>query len=162
MRNYSSNNQTLNSHQLTLIRDMAIDEIGAIKMYHKHLEQSNNLVLNEQIKEILSDEHKHLNTFWEILHKYDKTQCEMYMKVQADTAPVSCMGKEYVADDYNVEETLFNEVQAELQAVSDYERNLKQLPIKEVKMQLMAIIDDEKEHAEQLTKILNSCHMQMK
>ncbi len=146
--------QTLSQDQLSLIRDMAIDEIGAIEMYKNHLLQSDNDKLNKIITEILADEQKHFNTLLDILRKYDKQQAEIYMEVNSSLPKVEDHGNLYASSDYNVEQTLLNEIRGELQAINDYEKIARQIPIAEVREQIMKIITDEKEHYEELTKLL--------
>ncbi len=147
--------QQLNLHQLSLIRDMAIDEIGAIQMYNKELLQSTNAQITALIMEIRSDEYKHLNTFLDILRKYDTVQGEMYLEVQANLPQITNYENDYVSNDYNSVKSLLDNLGGELQAINDYQKNVVQIPIKEVQQRVIEIINDEKEHVERLSKTLN-------
>ncbi len=154
MRHNQPPQQTMSEDQLSLIRDMTIDEIGAIEMYKTHLLQSDNDKLNKIITEILADEQKHFNTLLDILRKYDKKQGELFIEVNSDLPRVEDHGNLYASSNYNVEQTLLNEIKGELQAVNDYEKIARQIPIMEVRNKILMIINDEKQHIEELTKML--------
>ncbi len=139
---------------LSLVRDMAIDEIGAIEMYKLHLLQSDNDKLNEIITEILADEEKHLRTLLDIVRKYDKKQGELYLEVNSTAPKIEDYGNLYASSNYNVEQSLLNEVKGELQAINNYEKIARMIRIPEIHHKIIAIINDEKEHVEQLSKML--------
>lgn len=156
MRQYNTKKSSLNYHELSLLRNMAVDEVNAIKQYKKHLASSKNEELNSLLKEILCDEQSHFDILLDVIRTYDKIQGETYLKVKTSIKNIDDNSLPYVEKDYDVEQYLLKEIEDELNAVSEYEHILHQIPLPEVQDKILHIINDEKEHIEELTKTLNN------
>lgn len=155
MYNNKSNVGRLNSNGLQLLRTLVIGELDAVNTYKKHLQQSDNQELNNIIEEILKDEEKHIDILNNIIKKYDPKQSEYFDQANTDLPIISDYGNYYVSNDYNIATTLINEIKAELQAVNNYEYNTNLFSIPEIKMALTELMNDEKQHVAELSKVLN-------
>lgn len=156
----NKNKPYVNQYTLSLIREASVTELEAIMSYKNHLLQSDNKELNAKIREILNDEQDHIDILFDILSEYDSTQDEFFKKVTDTMTKINDYGNNYVSDNYNVENTLIKEIQAELNAISSYESKAKQISNIDIRQKLLLIADDEKEHLAELDKILKDIENQ--
>lgn len=156
----NKNKPYVNQYTLSLIREASVAELEAIMSYKNHLLQSDNKELNAKIREILNDEQDHIDILFDILSEYDSTQDEFFKKVTDTMTKINDYGNNYVSDNYNVENTLIKEIQAELNAISSYESKAKQISNIDIRQKLLLIADDEKEHLAELDKILKDIENQ--
>ncbi len=152
---YQSKQVSPSETTLTLIREMAVAELGAIKTYKYHLLQSDNEKLNAYIQELLNDEEKHYKILMELLRKYDINQSKFYFMAQSTVQNINDFGNLYASSGYNVIQSLINELSGEHSAIIEYTDILYKIKNPEIREKIMSIIDEEKEHTEILTKLIS-------
>ncbi|MDS0525979.1 ferritin-like domain-containing protein [Clostridium sp. SHJSY1] len=144
--------------QTNLIREAMIGEIVAINDYNKHIADSNIGEINEIWEHIMKEEKKHYNMFFEVLRRYDHVQLHKFKETKEH---MQIKGERYhdlYCPKYSNElilNNLRNDIKGELEAVILYENNLMQISSSDVRKVFNEIIADEKEHAEELTIVLN-------
>ncbi len=136
-----------------LIREAMIGEIVAINGYRYHIASTDNKELRELWHHIMEDEKKHYGMFLELLRYYDKEEYKRYMKAKKD---VKITGT--IKEDYSPEISkgillnfLREDIKGELEAVILYEEHLLKIPYADIRNVFSNIINDEKEHTEELT-----------
>ncbi|HCC08070.1 MAG TPA: rubrerythrin [Clostridiales bacterium] len=138
------------------LREILIAEIVAINGYAEHIANSNMEDVNEILHHIMEEEQEHYDMIIELLRKYDPVQYKMYLEFKKEnTGPKSPMQK-YVPD-YNKQLILNNirhDLKGEFEAIILYEEIIAITPNKDIKNTVTEITNDEKEHVEELTRLL--------
>ncbi len=145
----------LNKDGLSILRNLIVGELNAVDTYKMHLLQSDNQTLNDIIEEILSDEERHIKMLEEIIKKYDPKQEEYFEDAKEELPKINNYGNNYVSKDYNIVHSLINEIKSELEAINHYESSTMLFSIPEIKMTLTELMNDEKQHMAELSKILD-------
>jgi rubrerythrin len=138
------------------LREILIAEIGAINGYAYHIANSNMEDVNQAWGDIMRDEKEHYGMILSLLRKYDPAQYQAYLDyVNSETDPKSPM-QTYVPN-YDKQIILNNireDIKGEFEAVILYEQYLELFPYPDVRDTLYYIINEEKGHAEHLTRLL--------
>ncbi|MFD3156283.1 ferritin family protein [Haloimpatiens sp. FM7330] len=139
------------------IREDMISEIIAINGYEEHIALSDIEEINEVWHHIVEDEKRHYGMFLELLRKIDPIQYKKYEEVQEH---LNLSGKhKYHKENIKSDKDLIlnmvrDDIKGELEAVILYEEHVMSIPSKEVRKIYYEIINDEKEHLEELTLVL--------
>lgn len=147
---------------LEYIRELLIGELEAITSYSNHILQSTNKELNDVLQDILGDEKRHAKTLLGILRSNDKVQGEEFLKADAVDSNIKDNSVPYVTPEYNVYNSLRAEMQSELYAINSYSKDISKIKNMEINKKLTAILNEEKEHLEQLNKVLNDIDKETK
>ncbi|AZR73261.1 rubrerythrin [Anoxybacter fermentans] len=140
------------------IREAMIGELVAINDYAYHISHSDIEEINEIWQHIMDDEKRHYGMFLDLLRKYDPAQYEMFKKVKKQIhinkkiKNPTCSSKKYNQD--LILNYIRNDIKGELEAIILYEQHITEIPCKEVREVFHKIINDEKEHVEELTIVL--------
>lgn len=137
------------------IREAMIAEIVAINGYAEHIENSNIEEINSVWKSIIKDEKEHYGMFLTLLRKYDLTEYQQYLK-NRDSKPAAEAMQAY-RPDYDRQLILNNvrsDIKGELEAVILYEQHWIEIPVQDVRDVYYEVIKVEKEHTEELTRVL--------
>lgn len=141
---------------LDFIRNCAIMKLNAIDMYSDHIFQNNDVQIDEILNRIVSDEKRHLKILFGILRTYDTAQSKKFLEINEKNLEINVKNLPYVTSHYNVFDKIRLEMVNELQALSNYENNIPNIPESDIKKKVITILDDEKTHLEELNRILNS------
>lgn len=138
------------------LREILVAEIIAINGYAEHIANSNMEDINAVWKNIMEDEKKHYGMVLTLLRKYDPREYQAYTEhISQGTGLRSPMQAH--TPEYGMQIILNNlreDIKGELEAVILYEPQKDSIPFRDVKEALNFIIDEEKSHAEHLTRIL--------
>jgi rubrerythrin len=137
------------------IREALIAEIVAINGYAKHIANSNTEAINKVWNGIMADEKEHYGMFLTLIHKYDPTQYQLYIKHSQDIIPVTPM--QPYKPEYDKQLILNNvreDAKGELEAVILYDQIWNEAPYQDIKDVFQYVINAEKEHVEHLTRVL--------
>ncbi len=138
------------------LREILIAEIVAINGYQTHIANSAMEDINAAWHTIMEDEKKHYGMLLTLLRKYDPEQYRQYVEhISVPTGPVSPLQAykpEY--DRQIILNNLRDDIKGELEAVILYEEELPEFPNQDIRMVLVFIINEEKGHAEHLTKLV--------
>ncbi len=145
----------LNPEGLSILRNLVVGELTAVDTYKTHLLQSDNQPLNNIIEEILADEERHIQMLEHIIRKYDPKQEEYFIIAEEELPKINNFGNKYASKDYNIINSLINEIKGELEAINHYEKSTMLFNIPEIKKTLTELMNDEKQHMAELTKMLN-------
>lgn len=141
-----------------LLREVLIAELVAIDDYTNTLAYSDIKELNHVIEHILEEEKEHYGMILYLLRKVDREEYEMYKRVLKEGDFKEKPFKVEYGTDKKDRRTILNtireDIKGELEAVVLYEDLLQEIPEKEGRNILHKIILDEKEHTEELTKVL--------
>ncbi len=138
---------------LALIREGMIGEIVAINGYEKHIAMSNMEDLNYLLRHLRDEEIEHYYILLNLLRKYDKVQAMMFEEIKnSDEFPISETVKpiKKQSDEYIIN-CLRKDIKGELEAINLYEEHVSKIKNKEISTAIRKIINDEKEHVEELT-----------
>lgn len=138
------------------LREILIAELVAINSYADHIANSNMEDINEAWRSIIKDEKKHYGMILSLLRKYDPAQYQAY-KDHLDYKPRPKSPMQTYKPNYDKQIILNNvreDIKGELEAVILYEQQLAIIPYPDVSHTLYSIINDEKGHAEHLTRLL--------
>lgn len=140
---------------LNSIREALIAEIIAINGYAAHIANSSMEDINTVWRHIMQDEKDHYGMFMTLLHRYDPVQYQMYLKYEYSAigvCPLQIYKPEY--DKQLILNNIRDDIKGELEAVILYDQNLRMMPYSDIKKVFSTVIDQEKEHAEHLTRLL--------
>lgn len=147
--------QGVPSNFVDKIREALIAEILAINGYVEHIENSNMEEINKIWRNILQDEKDHYGMFLRLIHRYDPTQYQLYLKHFEDIISVTPM--QIYKPNYDKQLILNNvreDIKGELEAVILYQQLWKEMPYEDIRDVFLYVIDAEKEHAEHLTRVM--------
>lgn len=137
------------------IREALIAELVAINGYAEHIANSNMEAINAVWRNILMDEKEHYGLFLTLVHKYDPTQYQLYLKHSQDiisVTPIQSYKPEY--DKQLILNNVREDAKGELEAVILYDQLWHEAPYQDIKDVFQYVINAEKEHVEHLTRIL--------
>lgn len=138
------------------LREILIAEIIAINGYAQHIANSNMADINVVWNHIMEEEKKHYGMILTLLRKYDPFQYKSYKKHEGNkSGPKSPM--QTFTPNYDKQLILNNireDIKGELEAIILYEEQLITIPYQDIRYALFSIINEEKEHSEELTQIL--------
>lgn len=137
------------------LREILIGELIAIDGYQSHIATSNIEEINRAWHSIMLDEKKHYGWILRLLRKYDPQQHKQFLEHKGDApgikTPLSNMqdtGGQIILNNIR------SDIKGELEAVILYEADLHQFPYSDIRSVLQAVIEEEKGHAEHLTRLL--------
>lgn len=138
------------------LREILIAEIIAINGYAEHIANSNMEDINTAWNSIMGDEKKHYGMILTLLRKYDPFQYQSYEEhIKDNPGPKSPMQK--FTPNYDKQIILNNvreDIKGEFEAVILYEQQFASIPYHDIRYALHSIINEEKGHAEHLTRLL--------
>ncbi|HBY19656.1 MAG: rubrerythrin [Clostridiales bacterium GWE2_32_10] len=138
------------------LREILIAEIFAINGYYEHIANSNMRDVNEVLHHIMEEEQEHYDIIVNLLRKYDPLQYKMYLEVKKENMGFRSPVQKYVPD-YDQQLILNNirhDLKGEYEAVILYEEIIANTTNREIIDAVTDITNDEKEHAEELTRLL--------
>lgn len=138
------------------LREILIAEIIAINGYQAHIANSYMQDVNAAWHSIMDDEKKHYGMLLTLLRKYDPEQYRQYMEHNAippgPASPMQAFMPEY--DKEIILNNLREDIKGELEAVILYEEEMPEFPHQDIRKALLFIINEEKGHAEHLTRLV--------
>jgi rubrerythrin len=137
------------------IREALIAEVAAINGYARHIANSHMEEINAVWRSIIADEKEHYGLFLALVHRYDPTQYQLYIKHSQDAiavAPLQPFKPEY--DRQLILNNVREDAKGEFEAVILYDQLLHEAPYQDIKDVFQYVIHAEKEHAEHLTRVL--------
>jgi len=137
------------------LREGLIAEIIAINGYEEHIANSNMKDVNSAWQHIMSDEKKHYGMFLTLLREYDPDQSKSYLEHTGPSTPKSPM-QIYVPnyDKQIILSDIREDIKGEFEAVILYEELALLIPYRDIRNTLLSISNEEKSHAEHLTRLL--------
>ena len=137
------------------LREILIAEIIAINGYQNHIAASNIEPINRALHAIMVDEKEHYGLILQLLRKYDPEQYRQYMEHKND-APGSKtpIQTKHRPSEQSILNFIREDIKGEMEAVILYEEQLPEYPHRDIRETLKMIIDEEKGHAEHLTRLL--------
>jgi rubrerythrin len=145
------------AYQLTnKLREILAAEIIAINGYQTHIANSDIEEINTAWHSIMTDEKKHYGLILKLLRKYDPEQYKQFTEHKTDNAGSKELWNNYIPE-YSTQIILNNirdDIKGEMEAVVFYEPYMSELPHKDLRDTLHYIINEEKGHAEHLTRLL--------
>lgn len=140
-----------------LIREAMIGELVAINDYTYHIENSCIKEINDVWEHIAEDEKRHYGMFLKLLRKYDPIQYSKFIEAKEHinlTTSVKLGPISHKINQKNILSFIRDDIKGELEAIILYEDHLFKIPFNDVKQTYFEIIEDEKEHVEELTLVL--------
>lgn len=162
-----------------LLRQIMIAELVAINGYQNHILTSNITTINDAWYHIMLDEKRHYIIALDLLRKYDPVEYKYFItphelnsgndlqnpsNVNSGQGRHSSGEKSPATSSYDERITIYDkplilnnvraDIKGELEAVILYEDEIAEIPQKDIRAALQKIIDDEKEHTEHLTQVL--------
>lgn len=138
------------------LRETLVAEIIAINGYTEHIANSDMEEINKAWHSIMDDEKKHYGMFLTLLRKYDPAQYKAYREFIGTASRVASPMQTYTPN-YNRQIILNNireDIKGEFEASVLYEQIASEVTINDVRQTLITISDEEKGHAEHLTRLL--------
>lgn len=138
------------------LRELLIGEIIAINGYQSHIANSNIELINNVWHSIMMDEKTHYGKILTLLRKYDPEQQIQYLAHMGDFPVVQIPAQGHPAATLSsvILNNLREDIKGELEAVILYEAELPKFQQHDIRVVLKSIIDEEKGHAEHLTRLL--------
>lgn len=139
------------------LREAMIAEIIAINGYQEHILNSNMPEINAVWQHIMEDEKRHYTMFLTLLRKYDPAEYRMYQQVQNEHEPGRRSPLQPYRPIYSQQIILNNiraDIKGELEAVILYEHEEEGVSQRDIRETFQSIADEEKEHTEHLTALL--------
>lgn len=139
------------------IREAMIAELVAINDYTNSIASNDIKDINEVFYHIMEEEKEHYGMFLSLLRKYDPEQYRAYEEVKSHLElpeKVKEVGIEPKHSKENVLNFIRENIKGELEAIVLYEQHLVEVPYKDIKETFRKVINDEKEHSEELTALL--------
>ena len=138
------------------LREILIGELVAINGYQTHISHSNIEEINKAWHQIMLDEKRHYGWVLNLLRKYDPEQSRQFTEHKRDDpgpkSPLQIENNQ--SDGAIILNFLRDDIKGELEAVILYEMDIFKYSYKDIRTTLRAIIDEEKGHAEHLTRLL--------
>jgi rubrerythrin len=142
-------------HFVNKLREILIAEVVAINGYQNSIEISDIDEITQAFHSIMLDEKKHYGWILSLLRKYDPEQYKQFVEHKNDApGPQTPIYTEPQPDRRVLLNNIREEVKGELEAVILYEEQEAEIPQKDIRTILHAIINEEKGHAEHLTRLL--------
>jgi rubrerythrin len=138
------------------LREILTAEVIAINGYQTHIANSNIKEINTAWHSIMLDEKEHFGLILKLLRKYDSEQYKQFTEHKNDNVGPKEPGQNYIPE-YSTQIILNNlrdDIKGEMEAVILYEPYLSELPHKDLRDTLHSIIEEEKGHAEHLTRLV--------
>lgn len=134
------------------IRESLISEIVAINQYDYHINNSSCPSLQKLWIHIRDDEIRHYSMFTELLRKYDLIQQKIYEETKGHVSVdySNCYSIKSVGK-INISNAIRTDIKGELEAIVLYEYALSNNKYRDVYEVYTEVINDEKEHFEELT-----------
>lgn len=142
-------------HFTNRLREILVAEIIAMNGYQSHIASSNIEEINEAWHSIMLDEKKHYGWILLLLRRYDPEQNRQFMEHINDNpgkTPIQAQSIQY--DTRNILNNIRDDIKGEMEAVILYEAELNRYSQRDIVTTLRSIIDEEKGHAEHLTRLL--------
>jgi rubrerythrin len=140
------------------IRDLMRLELESINQYQRHIEESDLPELNEIWQYIMENEKGHYGMLLELLRRLDPEQAAQYNNVTelTITMPVKIQITPPIVKKGRLEilNNVRNDINQELKTINNYEPLSMKVTISPIKQIIDTISQDEKEHLEQLTKVI--------
>jgi rubrerythrin len=139
-----------------MVQEAMIGELVAINEYANHIAESSIAEINDVWEHIMKDEKKHYGMLLELLRKYDRVQMQKYNDVKEH---LDLHGRELSSSNSrNTTSQILNnirkDIKGELEAIILYESHIVRFSSTEMKEVFTEIVNDEKEHVEELTAVL--------
>lgn len=137
------------------LREALIAEIIAINGYEEHIANSNMENVNEAWRSIMGDEKKHYGIFLSLLREYDPDQykaAQDHSAVSGSNPPLQFYVPSY--DKQLILNNIREDIKGEYEAVILYEDLSQLVPYRDIRSALLSISNEEKGHAEHLTRLL--------
>lgn len=144
------------AHQYTnKLREILIAEVVAINGYQSHIANSNMEEINKAWHSIMLDEKKHYGWILRLIRKYDPEQHKQYVEFRdANPGPKQPIQTCMECSNQIILNNIREDIKGELEAVVLYEEQLPQFSYNDIRKVLRAVINEEKGHAEHLTRLL--------
>jgi rubrerythrin len=143
---------------LANIRELMRAELESINQYQSHIEESDISELNEIWQYIMENEKRHYGMLLEVLRKLDLEQAAQYANVKAIdiTMPTKIQLSPPIVKKGRLEilNNVRNDMCQELKTINEYEILIMKSPVLPIMQMINTINQDEKEHLEQLTKVI--------
>lgn len=133
-------------------------ELESINQYERHIEESDIPELNEVWQYIMENEKGHYGMLLELLRRLDIEQAAQYENVKELNImmpskiqmppPIVKKGRLEILSNVR------NDISQELKTINGYEELIIKAPISPILQIINTINQDEKEHVEQLTKVI--------
>lgn len=136
------------------MREILIAEVIAINGYQGHIADSNIEEINQAWHSIMLDEKKHYGWMLKLLRKYDPEQLKQYTLFKSANPGKSPLQSFGGAISQIVLNNIREDVKGEMEAVILYEEEILKFPHDDIRKTLRLIINEEKGHAEHLTRLL--------
>lgn len=138
------------------LREILIGEIIAMNGYQSHIANSNIKEINTAWHSIMLDEKEHYGLILRLLRKYDPEQYKQFTEHKNDNTGPKELWQNYIPEFSNqiILNNIRDDIKGEMEAVILYEPYLSEFPHKDIRDTLRSIIDEEKGHAEHLTRLL--------
>lgn len=136
------------------LREIMIAEIYAINGYQSHIADSNIEEINTAWQHIMQDEKNHYGQILQLLRKYDPEQAKQFANHKKDSPGKAPLHSFSPPENYAVLNNIREDVKGEMEAVILYEELILKFPYEDARRTLRSIIDEEKGHAEHLTRLL--------
>lgn len=139
-----------------MIQEAMIGELVAINEYANHIAESNIAEINHVWEHIMQDEKRHYGMLLELLRRYDRVQMQKYDEVKEH---IDLHGREITSSNSrNTTSQILNyirsDIKGELEAIILYESHIVRFSSTQMKEVYTEIVNDEKEHVEELTALL--------
>lgn len=138
------------------LREALISEIIAINGYQTHIACSDIPEINDTWHHIMLDEKQHYGWFLKLLRKYDPEQAKQFLAHKKDNPdpkkPLELTNSK--SDGATILNFIRDDIKGELEAVILYESDIQKYPYRDIRTIVRAVINDEKGHAEHLTRLL--------
>ncbi|WBW95514.1 ferritin-like domain-containing protein [Oceanirhabdus sp. W0125-5] len=153
--------QGIANNESNFLREALIGEIVAINDYSHHIAICPINEISRELTHIMQEEKKHYGMFLELIRKNDDVQMEKYLDVMKNhhrgrkshknhRSTYECEKIHMI----NILNFIRHDIKGELEAIISYEHLLSKSTDKRILTTLTEVIGDEKEHVEELTKIL--------
>ncbi len=153
--------QGIANNNSNFLREALIGEIVAINDYSHHIALCPINEVSKELTHIMKEEKKHYGMFLELVRKNDDVQMEKYLEIMKNHHRRKPSHKKnrytYEAEKIHIINLLSfirQDIKGELEAIIAYEHILSNTTDKTIITTLNSVIGDEKEHVEELTKIL--------
>jgi len=140
------------------IRELMQAELQSINQYQRHIDESDIPELNEIWQYIMENEKGHYGMLLELLRRLDIEQAAQYENVKElnimmpskiqITPPIVKKSRLEILSNVR------NDLSLELGTINKYEALVMKAPVSPILQIISTINQDEKEHVEQLTKVL--------
>lgn len=173
---YTTNGQPQGTaHSISnFIREAMIGELAAINDYTKHISETSSCDIKETLTHIMLDEKRHYGMLLELLRKFDPVQFKKAVKTKEEESKeksskkksksksnTSSSNKKTHSTEYILNKIRMD-IKGELAAIIAYEDIISKITDKEAIDTITEITNDEKEHIEELTALLqkfdNDCY----